>query len=209
MALAGPDEAANCALDCGCTGAANNVPCNDGDPCTSTDLCLDSICTGGKPTDCSDGDNYTTDSCDTNSGCQHTVKEVCNGIDDNGDGQTDVATCNGGTCFCKNGVWICPVGCTSCPDYDDVAVAGERQRHRCCGLCGPTSRSGVSWPTRPLLFSMLALAGSWIPQPGCSGNNSLAWITGIWRMRRTTVTNSHWVAWRTGAGRLWPNWRRC
>jgi hypothetical protein len=101
----------------------DQVPCDDGNPCTTNDQCALDVCSGGSATNCDDGDNYTTDSCDASTGCKHTTMEACNGKDDDGDGLTDIVACNGGSCSCKNGVWVCPVGCTTCPDYDDVAVA--------------------------------------------------------------------------------------
>ena len=47
--------------------------CDDGDPCTSVDLCVAEVCTGTADTDCDDGLDCTADSCHATAGCIHEV----------------------------------------------------------------------------------------------------------------------------------------
>ena len=45
--------------------------CDDGDPCTSDETCVDGACGGGGRTNCSDGEVCTIDRCDSRIGCTH------------------------------------------------------------------------------------------------------------------------------------------
>jgi cysteine-rich repeat protein len=56
----------------GCQFVPNSEPCNDGDMCTSGDVCKDSECLPGMTIDCNDGNPCTTDSCQSGL-CQHTA----------------------------------------------------------------------------------------------------------------------------------------
>src|SRR5207237_996243 len=49
----------------------NTAACDDGNPCTTRDTCLDGACHGGPPLACDDGNVCTTDSCDPAVGCMH------------------------------------------------------------------------------------------------------------------------------------------
>jgi hypothetical protein len=49
----------------------NDFVCNDANPCTGPDACLDGAC-GGPLLDCDDGNPCTEDSCNPDSGCIHT-----------------------------------------------------------------------------------------------------------------------------------------
>ena len=80
-ACAGPEAAAcddgnictsdGCSPASGCTHIANTAPCEDGDPCTVSDVCADKVCKGGAAIpdccttdgDCSDGNACTADAC--------------------------------------------------------------------------------------------------------------------------------------------------
>ncbi len=53
-----------------CTHLKFNGPCNDGDTCTSNDLCTGGICAGTKA-NCDDGNPCTNDVCDSIKGCTH------------------------------------------------------------------------------------------------------------------------------------------
>jgi len=46
----------------------NNFNCNDEDPCSAPDTCIEGVCTG-PPADCDDDNPCTTDSCDAVVGC--------------------------------------------------------------------------------------------------------------------------------------------
>jgi cysteine-rich repeat protein len=58
-----------CDPKAGCLHLANVAPCNDGDLCTTNDLCADEVCVGGEPLACNDDNVCTTDSCDAQTGC--------------------------------------------------------------------------------------------------------------------------------------------
>lgn len=89
------DDHAPCTTDScvpgeGCVHDWNKAPCDDGDPCTTQDRCHEGDCLGGPPLDCDDHDPCTLDFCVPMLGCRHgEVPEVCNGQDDDCDGETD------------------------------------------------------------------------------------------------------------------------
>ncbi len=57
------------------------LQCNDGDPCTKGDICLDGACTGSLDL-CNDGKACTNDTCDKTKGCVHTPDDAtCKGSD--------------------------------------------------------------------------------------------------------------------------------
>ena len=89
----------------GCVSTANTAACDDGDPCTSGDTCQAEACVGGGPTDCSDGNACTDDSCGAG-GCVHSANA---GNCDDGNECTTIDLCSAGAC----------VGSGS-PDCDDL-----------------------------------------------------------------------------------------
>lgn len=65
-AMSGDCCSATCELE------AATSPCDDGDACTSTDVCDGAgTCVSGAPLDCDDGSSCTADSCDSGLGCQN------------------------------------------------------------------------------------------------------------------------------------------
>ena len=128
---------------------ADGIGCNDGEPCTVEDSCLDGAC-GGVPNNCDDGTSCTTNWCEDGIGCQLSPVEngtecddgescllgdqctdgicesgdVFNACDDNNDCTTD-------TCKLKIGCQNTPVDDGSdCSDNDactlgDICDAGE------------------------------------------------------------------------------------
>ncbi len=63
----------SCDPDGGCVNANNSVACDDNNQCTVGDICANGACTAGPDAkDCDDNNPCTTDTCDQNSGCQHT-----------------------------------------------------------------------------------------------------------------------------------------
>jgi len=59
-----------CDPDLGCVfNTLNGVPCNDGNFCTTQDLCVQGTCSGSKPLACSDSNPCTKDSCEPAAGC--------------------------------------------------------------------------------------------------------------------------------------------
>jgi hypothetical protein len=79
----------------GCVHANNTNACDDGNACTTNDVCGGGTCHGGPPVSCDDGNPCTDDSCNPASGCVHVNNthpcddlNVCTTND----------TCSGGTC---------------------------------------------------------------------------------------------------------------
>ena len=70
-------------------------PCNDGNACTVSEVCLDGACKNGKVVKCDDGNACTDDACDTKAGCGFAA---------------NAATCEAGACTtgdaCKGGVCV-------------------------------------------------------------------------------------------------------
>ena len=56
-----------------CSHPPNNAGCDDGDPCTLTDLCNMGDCKGYNQPDCDDGNGCTADKCQKGQGCVHTA----------------------------------------------------------------------------------------------------------------------------------------
>jgi len=48
-----------------------SASCNDGNACTTGDVCNGGQCRGGPPPNCDDGNACTTDACDPGTGCTH------------------------------------------------------------------------------------------------------------------------------------------
>ncbi len=59
-----------CDAKLGCLHVYNTIGCNDGDACTTGDVCKGGSC-AGVPANCDDLNTCTTDSCDKATGCKH------------------------------------------------------------------------------------------------------------------------------------------
>ena len=99
-----------------CVGHADGVYCDDGGACTDGDTCQAGVCVAGSPTDCDDGVDCTTDSCDGTAGCQHA---------------SDDDACDDGN-PCTDDICHAPLGCLNVPvehgtacGADLACVAGE------------------------------------------------------------------------------------
>jgi hypothetical protein len=79
----------------GCVHTMNQAVCNDNNVCTTNDLCANGACVGGDVLPCNDNNSCTNDSCNPQTGCQHTFNnQACN--DDNECTLGD--TCVNGAC---------------------------------------------------------------------------------------------------------------
>ena len=79
----------------GCTNIPNNAACDDGNACTTVDVCSAGACQGSIPPNCNDGNLCTDDTCNPASGCAHTFNTTsC----DDGDACTIDDACGAGTC---------------------------------------------------------------------------------------------------------------
>lgn len=71
-------------------------PCNDGNACTTGELCQVGFCSAGTPTSCDDNNDCTQDGCDKLKGCGHNpVNVAC----DDKDPCTEKDLCQAGKCF--------------------------------------------------------------------------------------------------------------
>jgi len=109
-----------CDSSLGAVNTPNTGICDDGDPCTTGESCLDGSCQGGTAPDCNDGNPCTTDSCDaTGTGC---VNANNTATCDDGDACTDADTCANGLCVPGD-----PVACDDdniCTDDSCDSVTG-------------------------------------------------------------------------------------
>jgi cysteine-rich repeat protein len=84
-----------CDVAQGCIHLLNSVPCNDGDKCTTDDICQLGECVSGGLLDCDDGNPCTADSCQAEVGCQHLPGD---GECDDGNACTLNEACGNGLC---------------------------------------------------------------------------------------------------------------
>ncbi len=86
----------SCHPSSGCVFTINTLPCDDGNMCTTKDVCADGACEGGPDLGCDDGNPCTDNFCEPESGCQAEANEaLCN--DENP--CTDNDYCEGGECL--------------------------------------------------------------------------------------------------------------
>jgi len=85
----------SCDLELGGVYENNTNPCDDDDPCTTTDECVEGQCVGSGELNCNDGNVCTDDSCVPGQGCQQLPnQEQCN----DGNACTDNDVCEDSTC---------------------------------------------------------------------------------------------------------------
>lgn len=85
----------SCDPQLGCVHEPNIAMCNDGDLCTLMDDCVDGVCVGFEPLDCSDGNPCTDDLCHPAAGCVYQFNTLpC----DDGSDCTAADVCTQGVC---------------------------------------------------------------------------------------------------------------
>jgi hypothetical protein len=117
----------SCDVEDGCRNVPNTVPCDDGDVCTSADVCGGGACQPGSPITCNDGNPCTDDDCDPALGCvalPHT--RAC----DDGDRCTADA-CAGGECR--------PGGPVDCDDGNPCTIDDCESALGCTHVPGPVA----------------------------------------------------------------------
>ncbi len=114
----GPDVAPN-----PCLGAPLFTGCDDGNPCTQGDQCIEGACVG-KPKECGDGDPCTDDLCTAAEGCTHPPNtKKC----DDGNACTSQDTCRGGICAGT------PLNQSACDDADPCTLHDSCRAGVCAG----------------------------------------------------------------------------
>jgi cysteine-rich repeat protein len=92
---ANPCTDETCDPKAGCKAVPNKAPCDDGNACTTADVCSSGWCVGGGIVACDDLNPCTTDTCEAKVGCVHQVNTApC----DDGNPCTTGDQCNLGGC---------------------------------------------------------------------------------------------------------------
>ena len=147
----------------GCFSANAAGRCDDGNACTSGDVCLAGGCQGGGPTNCEDGNPCTTDTCTAPGGCSHLP--LADGVGCGGGKTCTAAVCGGGL---SGGISSVIGG-----DYETCAIVGSGKI-----LCWGDDKYGQvgSGATSGKWYYMpQAVAGlSGATQVDCGGNHCCA-----------------------------------
>jgi sugar lactone lactonase YvrE len=85
----------SCNASTGCQNVANTALCDDGNACTTGDICQQSVCKGGAAPNCDDGLPCTTDTCNSATGC---VSAANTAACDDGDKCTTNDVCANSKC---------------------------------------------------------------------------------------------------------------
>ena len=157
----------------GCTFTAIGGDCDDGDACTTSDVCAGGAC-GGAPVTCADGDKCTADVCDTATGkCHNPTLPGCacatNADCDDNNACTAGEACVAGTCApgkpvvcaadgnpCSDEVCDPAVGCTfpsngtPCDDGNACTVGDACNAGACADLTFTLTQEDVTIELQPL-----------------------------------------------------------
>ena len=121
-----------------CVNTINTIACDDGNACTTGDICSNGACQPGSPLNCDDGNVCTTDSC-TGGVCGHAAIPGC---DQQCSGKLDGTTCDDGNACtgndaCSSGV--CAGTAMNCDDgnacTDDSCSAGACIHNNNTAVC--------------------------------------------------------------------------
>jgi hypothetical protein len=136
----------SCDANLGCIHDQNEAPCDDGNECTSKDVCDMGWCLGVQVS-CDDGNTCTNDSCDPKGGCQYENNEIfCS----DGSVCTSGDQCQGGECvgeeldcddenLCTDDTCGAEFGClhklnsAACDDGDVCTANDHCQGGQCAG----------------------------------------------------------------------------
>ncbi|TNF23689.1 MAG: hypothetical protein EP329_26825 [Deltaproteobacteria bacterium] len=118
-----PVDTADAVVDTQCVGVRTGDPCDDGNPCTQNDKCIDEVCRGALVS-CSDDDPCTDDSCDPVAGCVFTPNTAtC----DDGNACTTSDKCADGVCAGR------PASNLACNDGDPCTLQDVCTNGVCAG----------------------------------------------------------------------------
>lgn len=120
-----------CTLPSGaCSHAFVSGPCNDGDPCTSGEVCqltaTQPACIASSKIDCDDNDVCTADSCTLQGGCVHSVVAASQACYGGPPGTSGIGQCGPGVQACTgSGLGPCvgevlPIALETCNGKDDT-----------------------------------------------------------------------------------------
>ncbi|TMA58782.1 MAG: hypothetical protein E6J75_04610 [Deltaproteobacteria bacterium] len=202
-----PNPIPNACISTACNGAAacvatpNMALCNDGNACTTADVCTAGVCVGGPALGCNDGNVCTDDSCDPATGCVHTPNSLpCN----DGNPCTSGDACAGGACVgtpipgCTCTPTTCAAQGKNCGTILDgcggTLTCGTCTAPQICGgggianVCGPTLRLTATGRAGETVLS--TPAGLSVPV-GTTGSAPFAPGTRI----TLSVTNGRSVIW--------------
>jgi hypothetical protein len=129
----------------GCKYTYNEAPCDDGNKCTSADICQGGQCVGTGQATCDDFNPCTTDTCDAQNGCLHSLNtHPCN--DNNACTKSDVCSngvcggeavscddgniCTSDACDAQNGCTFAPIA-GGCDDGNPCTVGDQCQAGQC------------------------------------------------------------------------------
>ncbi len=167
-----PCTADSCQATSGCIHAKLSGPaCDDGDVCTSSDICVGGAC-GGVPVICSDNNPCTADSCPAKVGCTFVANSAAC---EDGDVCSVNDVCAGGTCqagttkVCNDGnpctadVCVTMIGCEATPVSGPACEDGNLcTQGDTCGAQGCEPGSSVSCDD-----SDKCTADACVPTTGC------------------------------------------
>ena len=144
----GPCEEAQC-IDGACHlfPRSEQMPCDDGNPCTEATRCDAGLCTHGFTVLCDDGNPCTTDECDPLIGCDFSPR-VNASVCDDGDPCTFDDTCQEGECV---GGLLDTCACDTtadCAAFDDDNLCNGNM-HCVAGGCRLDATSQVQCPEAP------------------------------------------------------------
>jgi hypothetical protein len=159
-----------------CVHLDNAAFCDDGDPCTTGDMCQDGICRPGAPLVCDDHNPCTDDTCDSSIGCVFT--NVAGSCDD-GDACTTGDHCDGGACEggaprdCDDGNDCTDDGCDPASGCTHVPNADPCDDGNACTM-GDACAGGVcvGGPARDCNDGNLCTTDGCSPAAGCTHTNN-------------------------------------
>ena len=139
-------------------------PCNDGDACSTDDVCVNGACKGLSPVDCDDDNPCTTDFCEDGQGCRYVYNSLpC----DDGDRCTAGDRCDFGQCLPGPSVCVCEVDADckvnvgSGPCVGDYACGLDS---RCHLEAGTKTECPIAPPGSCVVYSCDNTAGSCVEQ---------------------------------------------